>query len=539
MVTAVAVVVSLLAAAGDAAAQQHKMTRLGNPGTRITAPISNTAGLQKTFTVPRNQAALSRVLDKAGLTSLTAQVLAAITEGRVTETSVAPGTTIQWMALRRAGRPDIVSDAVWAGTAPFEGFAFSIDDGLKRYNFVVPKACGNLALVSVTEVPLPECVHVASSRSCESKQVTFTASGTAIATRQATKVSVYRDGRKVGEMLPEGFALALPVDAGRYTFMATDTHGREYGTCERDIMVEACAVAPVAPPPPPPPVPTSCGALLTATRVKGGLNMVIDGSASAAGASPATRAHIKLVGPDGNELTFTHGGTQMSEAELAPPFSATFFVAKARPGTYTLRAKTSAADPRAEARSCESTVYVPENDTVDWFIDGNGGKQRRQYDLNAIAPSHRHDHARLLRPVDRPQGGSAVLAQGRARQHRAGDRCGVHVRRSRPLRRQRQRLQQRLAVHRGHRQRARHAAWRVRRRRPRLVGPLRWRARHGRVHRELRPADEGVGQGRPLLRRRRPRLLRCARWRLEQLPGLGRTAVHLPLSALTCGGGVA
>jgi hypothetical protein len=135
------------------------------------------------------------VLDKAGLTSLTAQVLAAITEGRVTETSVAPGTTIQWMALRRAGRPDIVSDAVWAGTAPFEGFAFSIDDGLKRYNFVVPKACGNLALVSVTVVPLPECVHVASSRSCESKQVTFTASGTAIATRQATKVSVYRDQR--------------------------------------------------------------------------------------------------------------------------------------------------------------------------------------------------------------------------------------------------------------------------------------------------------------------------------------------------------
>ena len=388
MVTAVAVVVvGLLAAAGDAVAQPHKMTRLGNPATRITAPISDTAGLQKTFTIPRNQAALSRVLDKAGLTSLTAQVLAAITEGRVTETTVAPGTTIQWMALRRAGRADIVSDAIWAGTAPFEGFAFSIDDGLKRYNFVVPKACGNLALVSVTEVPLPECVHVASSRSCESKQVTFTASGTAIATRQATKVSVYRDGRKVGEMLPEGFALALPVDAGRYTFMATDRHGREYGTCERDIMVEACAVAPVAPPPPPPPAPTSCGALLTATRVKGGLNMVIDGSASAAGASPATRAHIKLVGPDGNELTFTHGGTQMSEAELAPPFSATFFVAKARPGTYTLRAKTSAADPRAEARSCESTVYVPENDTVDWFIDGNGGKQRRQYDLNAIAPA--------------------------------------------------------------------------------------------------------------------------------------------------------
>ncbi len=379
--------VGLLTTAADAGAQQHRMTRLGSPATRITPPIKDTAGLQKTFAVPRNQAALSRVLDKAGLTKLTPQVLSAITDGRVTETSVAPGTAIQWMALRRAGKADVVSDAVWAGKQPFEAFAFSVDDGVKRYNFVVPKACGNLALVSVTDVPLPECVHVAVSRSCETKQATFTASGTAISTKQATKVTVFRDASKVGEMLPEGFTLTLPVQAGRYTFMATDTHGREYGTCERDLTVEACAAPPPVAPPTPPPAPTSCGALLTATRVSGGLNMVIDGSASAAGASPAARAHLTLVGPDGTVLPFTHDGTQKSELELAPPFQATLFVQKAKPGTYTLRAKTSSADPRAEGRSCESTVLVPENDTVDWVTDGAFGKQRRQYELAAIAPA--------------------------------------------------------------------------------------------------------------------------------------------------------
>jgi hypothetical protein len=63
--------------------------------------------------------------------------------------------------------------------------------------------------------------------------------------------------------------------------------------------------------------------------VKGGLQHGDRRVGSAADASPATRA--PLVGPDGNELTFTHGGTQMSEAELAPPFSATFFVAKVGP----------------------------------------------------------------------------------------------------------------------------------------------------------------------------------------------------------------
>jgi hypothetical protein len=79
-------------------------------------------------------------------------------------------------------------------------------------------------------------------------------------------------------------------------------------------------------------VPKACGNL-TATRVRGGIDLVIDGSASAAGASPAARAHVTLVGPDGNALSFSHEGATKSEAELAPPFQATFMVAKAKPGT--------------------------------------------------------------------------------------------------------------------------------------------------------------------------------------------------------------
>ena len=143
---AVAAAVALLAATTDAFAQRQ-MTRLGNPGTRFTPPVSNVAALQKTFKTKANQAAVGAVLDKAGLASLTPQVLAAITEGKVTETAVAPGTGIRWMAVRRGGKPDIVLDGVWAGKAPFKAFAFTIEDGAKIYNFVVPKDCGNLALL--------------------------------------------------------------------------------------------------------------------------------------------------------------------------------------------------------------------------------------------------------------------------------------------------------------------------------------------------------------------------------------------------------
>jgi hypothetical protein len=381
LVCLIATAAAVATLAGPTEAQaQHKMTRLGSPATRVTPPISNIAGLKKTFAVKRHQDAVTRFLEIEGLASLTPKVLEALTSGSVTETSVAPGTTIQWMGLRRGGKPDVLMNAVWAGRKPFPGFAFTIDDGAKQYNFVVPKACGNLALLNTTERPLPECVHVAVDRQCAQKQATFSASGTAIASKQATKVVVFRDGNKVGEMLPEtGFKLTLPVQAGRYTFAAVDSYKREYGTCERDIVVDACVDAP--PPPPPPPPPTSCGALLTATRAKGGISLHVDASASGSGASPAAKAVLRLIGPDGQPVTFGYQGADRTEAEVTPPFQADLFVKKAKPGTYTLRGTATSTNAAAEPRTCESTVYVPEMDNLDWFADGAFGKQRRQYEL--------------------------------------------------------------------------------------------------------------------------------------------------------------
>ena len=378
--------VALAGAATDAFAQRQ-MTRLGNPATRFTPPVNTVAALQRTFKTKGTQAAVGTVLDKAGLASLTPQVLAALAEGKVTDTSVTPGTTIRWMALKRGGKPDILLDAVWAGKEPFKAFAFTIEDGAKIYNFVVPKVCGNLSLVSQTEKPMPECIRITMTRDCASKQVTFTAGGTAISNNQATVVKVLRDGRQVGELLPgSGFKGTFPLQPGRYTFMATDTYGREFGTCERDYVVEACA-APAPPPPPPPPAATSCGALVTAVKGKGGWNFNVDASASGQGASPAAKAVVQMIGPDGTPVSFVYEGKPQTEVSLAPPFNATFFVAKAKPGTYTLQGRTSAVNPAAASRSCESTVVVPEPTGMIWFADGAFGKQRRQYELAAAAPS--------------------------------------------------------------------------------------------------------------------------------------------------------
>jgi len=378
--------VALLGAATDALAQR-KITRLGSPATRFTPPIASGAALQKAFKTKANVAAVGTVLDKAGLASLTPQVLAALTEGKFTDTSVEPGTAIRWMALKRGGKPDILLDAVWAGKQPFKAFAFTIEDGAKIYNFVVPKACGNLSLVSQTEKPMPECIRITMTRDCATKQVTFTAAGTAISNNQATRVRVMRDGQQVGELLPSaGFKGTFPLQPGRYTFAATDTYGREFGTCERDVVVEACA-APAPPPPPPPPAPTSCGALVTAVKGKGGWDFNVDASASGQGASPASSGVLQIIGPDGAPASFVYQGKPQTEVTLSAPFTATFLVPKAKPGTYTVRARTTPVNPAAAPRSCEATVVVPEPTLPKWFADGAFGKQRRQYELAAAAPS--------------------------------------------------------------------------------------------------------------------------------------------------------
>jgi nucleoid-associated protein YgaU len=140
--------------AGDeaaAAAQQAQpvrpIRRLGG-ATRFTPPVNTVAALQKTMSTPRLQSDIRAVLEKDNLGSLTEQVTKILSSGAVNETSVTNGTTFEWMALRRAGRPDISRNLRWAGDKPLEGFQFVVDDLKETYTFFVPKICGNIALMS-------------------------------------------------------------------------------------------------------------------------------------------------------------------------------------------------------------------------------------------------------------------------------------------------------------------------------------------------------------------------------------------------------
>ena len=118
---------------------------LGGP-TRFTAPVRDIPALRTSMSRPAIQRDISTVLQRAGMPVLTAQVQNILSNGQVTETTLAPGTTMEWMALRRGG-PNVVRNIRWDGAAPLEGFEFIIDDMNETYTFFVPEICGNISLV--------------------------------------------------------------------------------------------------------------------------------------------------------------------------------------------------------------------------------------------------------------------------------------------------------------------------------------------------------------------------------------------------------
>lgn len=78
-------------------------------------------------------------------------------EGVMVECDFQRGATLEWMAYRpNVGRGDRTPSRVekfrWGGGKPFKAFLFRVTEDNRIHTFVVPKACGNLSLMSVQEI---------------------------------------------------------------------------------------------------------------------------------------------------------------------------------------------------------------------------------------------------------------------------------------------------------------------------------------------------------------------------------------------------
>src|SRR5262245_15114730 len=150
--TVLGTLVATAAVQGIAAAQSTReiaVRTLGGPN-RFSGPMSGVDDLRTMAAA--NRTPITSALSMAGHADIATAVMNTLATGYISETTVAPGTHFEWMALKRGGRPGVLRNVRWTGRQAFDAFQFNVEANGYNYTFIVPKVCGNFALVSRTAV---------------------------------------------------------------------------------------------------------------------------------------------------------------------------------------------------------------------------------------------------------------------------------------------------------------------------------------------------------------------------------------------------
>jgi hypothetical protein len=148
--------------------------RLGGSTSFYKPALTDVKSLQRMATSKGMADDIRKVLSDAGLSDTSADVIAMLSgggpatavgscsdampaEGVLVECDFQRGATLEWMAYRpNIGRRDRTPGRVekfrWAGRQSFKAFLFRVTEDNRIHTFVVPKACGNLSLMSVQEI---------------------------------------------------------------------------------------------------------------------------------------------------------------------------------------------------------------------------------------------------------------------------------------------------------------------------------------------------------------------------------------------------
>jgi len=147
-------IVCLLVSIASAAFAASTFKRVGeNPFYR--PPLTSEANLKA---LVKNRAAQLRTgFAKAGYPGLYRDFSEQFPSATVDSIKVSPGETFKWMLFRKKGAGPVIvtKDVTWRGAGPLDAYRFYINSKDQRYEFAVIRACGNVALRSITRIPPP------------------------------------------------------------------------------------------------------------------------------------------------------------------------------------------------------------------------------------------------------------------------------------------------------------------------------------------------------------------------------------------------
>lgn len=368
-----------LVATSSFAQEYTDIRRLGTSNAISKPGPKNGDELKSVF--QRNRADYEKVLRDANWPGNPEDLFRAVENGSFSEAKYPVGHTFEWMAVKKRGVAVPTKPIRWAGTEPFEAFEIRFESNGKAHRFLVPKACGNLALVAMgpTEAQIKEESERARVRA-------LTPTLRVQAPNSCTQVNVTVDVGIPGGM-PEGGTLQLTLtrpngqrenltttqagggyrwqgklnDAGAYTFTAVveSPLGRSQEATER-ISLEPCQPTcnlQLAPPP------------IDPTPKAGKASIGVDMCSSAARVGEVASRSVKIYhtpvdGPEQlvNTLALDN---ECKSSYLLPEYGAYRFE-----GTVT--------DDRGMSATCQAdyTLVKPEK-KIDPFFTLFGGKERR------------------------------------------------------------------------------------------------------------------------------------------------------------------
>ncbi len=88
----------------------------------------------------------------AGYNDLSLPFIDQLKQSNFEEKKLGVGEKMMWMLFRSGKSVKVVHDLEWAGSGPMDVYSFMVTRGDKRYEFIMPKACGNISLQKVAAV---------------------------------------------------------------------------------------------------------------------------------------------------------------------------------------------------------------------------------------------------------------------------------------------------------------------------------------------------------------------------------------------------
>jgi len=230
------------------------------------------------------------------------------------------GQKFMWMLFRSRGKVKLVQDLEWAGKEPLPVFVFKVKKNFKHYHFIIPKPCGNVALIKVEEI-IPDAVcdiKVSPAKANINDPISVDMSGSQHAKSMEVEVFDGQGNRVASKTLtPDSPKWQTKFDKpGEYVFKgkAMNVDNKPSANpCEAKTYINA---------PPTCKLNTSCSPCLNYV----GRPMTIDAEGSSDPDGQVAKADFRIADAEGNAVD--------SFSDTSAPFSWEYIFAK--PGIYTI-----------------------------------------------------------------------------------------------------------------------------------------------------------------------------------------------------------